>query len=216
VDILKQYCRTILAHLLNEQISDQQCSQAALLTEKLFSCFYYEEIKAQLNEVLKTKPIACDWHPVFARLAHINLHLCVTLITMAAPHFNPDEVVMYGKTPQYPFTELYALLCQKLQFDDTPAPKTPVHFLPDDTIKLNNVRAQAFFRHIQVMEEGRSTALHFAVLKGYMDIVPALIKNNPHLINLPDKNGQTPLTLVSRHSQIDKNSASMQLYPTLS
>jgi ankyrin repeat protein len=203
--LLTHYYRLNLACLLDETINDKTCEERAAFAEKFFALFSRTMIKQQLNQVLATKPQEHNWFKVFDRLARVNLHLCVTLITLASPGFDPaNENVIYAheaKRLHYPFTEFYPLLIEKLQFrHEDVAPSRSTFSLPDN-INFNNARAKQFFR--QIHTACCNTALHFAINAGYLEIVPALIQDH-RCIDLIDENGSTALVwlvkrMTSRH-----------------
>jgi hypothetical protein len=203
IRILARLYTLILSRLLDPAISEQACKELAAVTEKFFAHLDSDEIKKQLNHVLSTKPADYPWQLVFEKLARANLHLCVTLISKASPGFDvANEDVMRAEVRQatyihYPFTELYPMLVQKLQF--APAGETWIKgYCPTpDNIQLDNPRATQFFRG---MRHGlwRDTALHFALITGYLDIVPALVQDHPCIDLIIDSmRGATALILVA-------------------
>jgi ankyrin repeat protein len=202
---LAQCYRVILARLLNDKISDEECREVAALAEKFFSCLDHQSIKDQLNQVLADQSTTCQPSTaIFERLARVNLNLCVTLITRAAPCFEPanDHYATsshhYQATGFYqPFAELYPTLAEQLQFKEDPAFVTKISrlakltFNPPSRIRLNNPRAELFFSQIRKPYDG--TALHFALINGFTEVVPALL-HPKGCVNLQNARGQTALT----------------------
>jgi hypothetical protein len=199
VNSLERFYPIILNRLLDENISDQACREAAALAEKFSAYLIFWKMKAQLNHVLLTKPSDYPWQAVFTRLARINLQLCVRLITMASPNFDAvkeEEEERSASSRCYPFTELYPLLAAKLQFAQTGIEQLEGYYPRPfaDNIQLDNPRATHFFR--QIRECFSNTTLHFAVKHGYLDIVPALIQDHP-CIDLVNTRGDTALIQVA-------------------
>jgi ankyrin repeat protein len=212
---LSRYYQFILSKLLNPDLNDRECRGLAALTEKFFIHFNRNEIKSYANQVF-SKQSNANWVVIFDRLARANLHLCVTLITSASPAFEPKEEdyrkLLVCKKVQYPFTEYYSLLADKLQFSDAP-PNTPYlrsyteNIIIQDNIELAPARAQQFFRHIRFIKHDHNTVLHFAVLHNYMDIVPALVAS--HGINLVDDAGTTALSAVCEKRRLSRHPSSL-------
>jgi hypothetical protein len=191
---LEQYYRIILSRLFNDEISDKMCKETAALAEKFFNYLDRQSIKKQLNQILMTKTTACNWQAIFEKLARVNLHLCVTLITTASPEFDPacERQGDWTKIIHYPFTEYYPFLVDKLQFGSLPVPKAPAGLLTQSNITLDHARAQYFFCKIRTTFHFHNTALHFAATEGYIDILPALVQDH-HCIDLADTFGNTAL-----------------------
>jgi ankyrin repeat protein len=202
---LERFYSIILSRLLDPTISEQACRELAALAEKFFAHLAGDQIKRQLNYVLSTKPADYPWQTIFEKLARVNLHLCVTLVTKVSPGFDPATEdwtraqVRNAPCIDYPFTELYPLLAQKLQFDQTGIgqlggilPTTP------DNIELANPRATQFFRQIRQIGYYNNTALYYALSQGYLDVVPALVQDH-HCIDLViDRwRGSTALLLLA-------------------
>jgi ankyrin repeat protein len=197
---LKEYYTKILAQVLRQDNSDDACEKATLLAEKFAQCFTRKDMKAFINEALASQPRGYNWQAFIDRLARINLHFCVTLITQAAVNFNiandePSQLCMARKKMFYPFTKYYALLADKLQFNCA-LPARPASNILSDNIKLNDVRAEQFFRQARLPTLVHNTILHFAAAYNYLDIIPALIRNQPQRINLINIEGQTVLTMI--------------------
>ena len=193
----------ILSRLFNDQIGDEECKELTLLAENFFNCFHPETIKKQLNQVLASKPSACNWQAIFEKLARVNLNMCLTLITMASPEFDPESEKGIGKLESAarnftsPFAKFYPLLVEQLPFDYTPAPTPRIpqlqQLIPVSPIKFNNSRAKDFFCQLYIQHH--STALHFAVKNGYMEIVPALLRSHD-CINLKNYLDKTALMVL--------------------
>jgi hypothetical protein len=204
IRILAHLYTIILSRLLDPAISEQACKELAAVTEKFFAHLSSDEIKKQLNYVLSIKPADYPWQLVFEKLARVNLHLCVTVISKASPGFNvANEDVMRAQVREatyihYPFTELYPMLVQKLQFAPTGETWAKGYCPTPDNIQLDNPRATQFFRGIR---HGfwRDTALHFALITGYLDIVPALVQDHSCIDLIIDNiGGATALILVAK------------------
>jgi ankyrin repeat protein len=216
---LEQCYAKVLTQVLREDTSDQEYEKAVLLVEKFFKCFLRQEMKTYVNKVFASLPASSNWQKIFDRLASINLHLCVTLITQAVADFNTanePRMRMRMRMPRekitYPFTDCYPLLADKLQFDRTlPATRTASGLYARDNITLNNnLRAEQFFRQIRTSDHMHSTVLHFAVAHGYFDIVPALTKNHPHIINFVNEQGDTPLSMMCAQNRSNISTPQIQ------
>jgi ankyrin repeat protein len=214
ITLLSRYYQFILSKLLNPDLSDRECSRLAALTEKFFIHFNRNEIKSYVNQVFLKQGNA-NWAVIFDRLARVNLHLCATLITSASPSFDPKNEggheILFHKKVQYPFTEYYSLLTDKLQFSDVSLNESNLRApcenpVIKDNIELAHVRAQQFFRHVRFIRHKHSTILHFAVLHNYMDIVPALVQS--HGINLVDNAGMTALSAVCEERRLSRHPSS--------
>jgi ankyrin repeat protein len=192
--LLEHYYYIALSHLLPTHIPAKDYKEVTLLVEKFFNYLDMKIIKKQLNRLLAAHP-AYPWQAIFEKIAGVNLHLCVTLITRASPNFDPAMESFnnnYEQENHYPFTELYPFLIDRLQFGNIPI--SPFGWWKG-SIKNNlilDTRAQEFFYHIRVDASEYNTALHFAATEGYIDIVPALV-NGHDCINLSNELGNTAL-----------------------
>jgi ankyrin repeat protein len=208
--VLERCYQIVLSQLLNDKTSDKDCKKMTILAEKFFKHLSREKIKYHLNEVLSKQPPANNWREIFDRLAHFNLHLCVTLITLASPNFdvkkdNYKNLRSGGKRLTYPFVECYPSLASKLQFDQAnTTPRPGYNASGANSIKFGQTRAQQFFRQIRISEHSHNTVLHFAIMYGYRDIIPALVQNHPPCIDLPNEHGMTALISLCAQGQINK------------
>jgi ankyrin repeat protein len=201
--VVEKCYQIILSRLLCDNISDKMCEETASLAEKFFRHLSRNTIKGCLNDVLSKQPPACNWQAIFEKLARHNLHLCLTLITLASPNFDPNKdnqvCIRLGRL-RYPFTEYYPYLASKLSFDKAQATQLPKRgAYAADNITLDSAQAQNFFRQLR-QEHAHNTVLHFAVMEGYINIVPALVQNH-RCIDLPNEHGRTALisACVQKH-----------------
>jgi ankyrin repeat protein len=220
---LKRYYQFILSKIVDNTISDKLCYSLTHLAERFFQHFSHNELKSQINQLCAAQPASYDWQALFNRLVRINLHLCVTFLTMASPGFDAKNeglksiLLRVKRKAHYPFTEYYSLVADKLSFN-TGQINFPNfrglngHGVVQDNIVLSNARAQQFFRHIRYMDHSHNTVLHFAVLYGYVDIVPSLLQA-PHCIDLRDDEGKT--VLIAACMQIYRHGAPSIDYPRL-
>jgi ankyrin repeat protein len=183
----------VLSRLFDDKISEEERKEVATLAEKFLSRFPKQTIKAHIDQVLAKKPSTCNWRLIVEQLVRINLHLCITLLTFAPL--------------AYPPIKFYPFLAEQLPFTapDALSAVRPLKY-PPLPIKLSNPRAQQFFHEIR--SQDYSTALHFAVAEGYMDIVPTLLYDHD-IINLQDHLGRTALMELliqaSRKGRRDSN-----------
>jgi ankyrin repeat protein len=220
---LKRYYQFILSKIVDNTISDKLCYSLTHLAERFFQHFSHNELKSQINQLCAAQPASYDWQALFKRLLRINLHLCVTFLTMASPGFDAKNeglksvLLRIKRKAHYPFTEYYSLVADKLSFN-TGQINFPNfrglngHGVVQDNIVLSNARAQQFFRHIRYMDHSHNTVLHFAVLYGYLDIVPSLLQA-PHCIDLMDDAGKT--VLIAACMQIYRHGVPPIDYPRL-
>lgn len=213
----QHWYQQVLTQLLQQDMSEHECEKAANLAEKFFSHLPRKAMQICLNQVLTKQPTCSNWQQIFERLAHVNLHLCVTLITLAVADFDMAkvhrlQVYMRGKKITYPFTDYYAFLTDKLQFNPGyPAKRLRPDVYAADNIRLdNNIRAEQFFRQIRTIDHHYNTALHFAVAHGYADILPALTRN-PHGIDLVDSEGKTALISICAQNRLNPRTKQLQL-----
>jgi ankyrin repeat protein len=194
--------RLVLSCLLEQGISRQERKIIAHSAEKFFQHFSYKDIKSHINQVLASKPAETDWQVILEQLAEVNLHLCLTLMAMASPDFNPKNEsppkILVKRKVNYPFADMYPKLMGRLPF-------SPPSFATDalakerfnyadvtDNLTLNNARINQFFLQFRFREHGYHTLLHFAVVYGYMEIVAALVQDH-HCIDLLDDRGRSAL-----------------------
>jgi ankyrin repeat protein len=192
----------VLNRLLEQGISRQERKIIAHLAENFFQHFSYKEIKSHINQVLAGKPAETDWQVILEQLAEVNLHLCLTLMAMASPGFDPKNesstMVLVKKKIHYPFADIYPSLVSRLPFH-RPSPATDAlakagfkYAQVMDNLMLNNARISQFFLQFRFRGQGYHTLLHFAVVYGYMEIVAALVQDH-RCIDLLDNWGQTAL-----------------------
>jgi ankyrin repeat protein len=201
---LEDSYRLVLSCLLAPGINKQERKIIAQLAEKFFQHFSYKEIKSHINQVLASKPAETDWQVILEQLAEVNLHLCLTVVAMASPGFDPKneapKMVLVKRKIDYPFANIYSKLISKLPFhSSTNVKSVQSYFRYEDVVdnlRLNNPRISQFFLQFRFREHNYNTILHFAAVYGYMEIVTALVKEHT-CIDLLDGNSTALLSICS-------------------
>jgi hypothetical protein len=202
---LSVYYPKALNTLLVASIDQEERKIVAQLVEQFFAYLPQQQIKQHINEVLASKPADTDWLAIFAPLAEVNLHLCLTIFAMASPGFDPknegQRIIAVKKKIAYPFAELYPQLLGPLLFQSaspiTGAAADNYYQYRDigDNLPIDNTQIKQFFSQFRFREHQYNTLLHFAVAYGYIEIFTALVRDR-HCIDLLNFHKRTALLTV--------------------
>jgi ankyrin repeat protein len=202
---LSVYYPNALNALLVASIDQEERKIVAQLVEQFFAYLPQQQIKQHINEVLASKPADTDWLAIFAPLAEVNLHLCLTILAMASPGFDPknegQRIIIIKRKIAYPFAELYPQLLGPLLFQPaapiTGSAATTYYRYRDivDNLPIDNTQIKQFFLQFRFRQHQYNTLLHFAIAYGYIEIFTALVRDRHH-IDLLNFHKQTVLLTV--------------------
>lgn len=161
--ILRRCYQEALSRLLDDETSNKDLKHIAAFTEKFYKHLPSSEIKKILDQVLRQRA-GHDLHPQFEKLARINFHLCVTLCCIAT----------FARLAQYGIKDR-RFLSGRFSIDH--------HTLAENF--LSAMEKQPCNYH--------NTALGYATVKGYTEVVSFLLKASPNCIDVQDKKGNTAL-----------------------